>query len=149
MSLFIDFDVSLPKPESFFRTIFGSAAFAVTKRWLFLLFVTAKAALPKIVLKKLSGLGSETSKSINKLIGSTKWLWITIPMNATHSLFSHYKLLGKILLKVVLFIILDSRSSEKRCSDSVILHGLNKWNTKGWLKRWLNGLQKLYLVYRR
>ena len=32
MSLFIDFDVSLPKPESFFRTIFGSAAFAVTKR---------------------------------------------------------------------------------------------------------------------
>ena len=32
MSLFIDFDVSLPKPGSFFRTIFGSAAFAVTKR---------------------------------------------------------------------------------------------------------------------
>ena len=80
MSLFIDFDVSLPKTGSFFRTIFGSAALAVTKKCYsinsmsFYLFVTAKAALPKIVLKKLPGLGSETSKSINKLRGSTKWL---------------------------------------------------------------------------
>ena len=32
MSSFIDFVVSPPKPGSFFRTIFGSAAFAVTKR---------------------------------------------------------------------------------------------------------------------
>ena len=38
--------------------------------FLIYLFVTAKAALPKIVLKKLPGLGSETSKSINKLIGT-------------------------------------------------------------------------------
>ena len=45
--------------------------------FLIYLFVTAKAALPKIALKKLPGLGSETSKSINKLIGSTKWLWKT------------------------------------------------------------------------
>ena len=32
MSLLIDFDVLLPKPGSFFSAIFGSAAFAVTKR---------------------------------------------------------------------------------------------------------------------
>ena len=36
--------------------------------FLIYLFVTAKAALPKIVLKKLSGLGSETSKSINSSV---------------------------------------------------------------------------------
>ena len=56
--------------------------------FLIYLFVTAKAALPKIIVKKLPGLGSETSKSINKLIGSTKWLSMTIPMNATRPLFS-------------------------------------------------------------
>ena len=32
MSLFIDCDVSLPKPGSFFKAFFGSTAFAVTKR---------------------------------------------------------------------------------------------------------------------
>ena len=57
------------------------------------LFVAAKTALPKIVLKKLPGLGSETSKSIIKLIGSTKWL--TIPMNATRPLFKFFYLAFK------------------------------------------------------
>ena len=60
------------------------------------LFVTAKAALPKIVLKKLRGLGSETSKSINKLIGSTKWLWIfTIAGFTTWGQISSSKLGGE------------------------------------------------------
>ena len=52
------------------------------------LFVTAKAALPKIFLKEASWFGKRNIKPINKLIGSTKSLSITIPMNATRPLFS-------------------------------------------------------------
>ena len=47
-------------------------SFAVIFFSLIYLFVTAKAALPKNVLKKLSGLGNV--KPINKVIGSTKSL---------------------------------------------------------------------------
>ena len=51
-------------------------------------FCNCKGSTAENCFEEASRFGKRNVKPINKLIGSTKWLWITIPMNTTHPLFS-------------------------------------------------------------
>ena len=51
-------------------------------------FCKCKGSTAENCSEEASRFGKRNVKPINKLIGSTKWLWITTPMNETHPLFS-------------------------------------------------------------
>ena len=53
-----------------------------------LFFCNCKGCTAENCSEEASRFRKRNVKPINKLIGSTKWLWITIPMNATRQLFS-------------------------------------------------------------
>ena len=51
-------------------------------------FCNCKGSTAENCSEEASRFGKRNVKPINKLIGSSKWLWTTIPMNATRPVFS-------------------------------------------------------------
>ena len=50
-------------------------------------FCNCKGSTAEDCFEEASLFGKQNVKPINKVIGSSKWLWITVPMNATRPLF--------------------------------------------------------------